>query len=126
MITSVGGQGSCSLMRVCVAILELCQCGSVPQCWTSARCDAANVCARVCEGIQGYRFPTENRENRSEFAVGDAGGLLLDGCNRGIVLSDGWRVHVASRAHNLLDGKVGGGAIRVGIVTTEAYIVAKA
>jgi hypothetical protein len=31
---------------------------------------------------------------------------------------------VASRAHNLLDGTEGGGAIGVGIVTTGGYILA--
>jgi hypothetical protein len=77
-------------------MLELCRCGSGPQCWTSARCDAAGargvssellaVCVR--ERIQGR---LKNSEYRREFAVGDAGGLLLDGCNRGIVLGDGCR-----------------------------------
>ena len=74
---------------------------------------------------RGIGFPAENSENRREFAIGDAGGLLLNGCNRGIVLGDGCRGLRASRAHNLLDEKVGGGAIRVRIVTAEVYIVAK-
>ena len=34
-------------------------------------------------------------------------------------------MHVASRTYNLLDGKVGGGAIGVETVTVGVYIVGK-
>lgn len=85
----------------------VCPCGSMPRIGILMKFDGCSTgglraARRMCVRIHGYgcRLKTR-RKGRRESAIGDAGGLLLDGCNRRIVLSD--ERGALSRVHNLLE-----------------------